>query len=311
MGHTENKDIEKTQKKIDKEYYDKVRNYLFYNLKKEANFYYGMKDIKYLNDVTNEWMNDEKTSKPRYDLIKNFFKLKKGDKILDMASGCGTFVFYGLVNGYDVHGIDPEDWKNKLNMMKIKLYHYPEKWSENFIKAYGEKLPFEDESFDVVSSYQTLEHVGNVDACLSEMVRVLKKGGMLLLQYPDYSSTFEGHYMMMWIPLFPRILARFYLNLRGKPVNGLNGLNYVTKRNVLRYLRKAFPELKIIDYDRIVFLRRNNKILDLLKLKRKSKLCKAIAMVLNVGFCFVFVNPKNIIIRQGKGGKFLIYKPVS
>jgi len=48
------------------------------------------------------------------------------------------------------------------------------------------ELPFEDGSFDVVLSLEMLEHVAPVDreACLREMLRVLRPGGRLVLTFP-------------------------------------------------------------------------------------------------------------------------------
>lgn len=68
--------------------------------------------------------------------------------------------------------------------MKISLYDYPESCGSRFIEAFGECLPFEDESFDIVSSYQTLEHISDVKACVKEMLRVVRKKG--------HFSSFSG-----------------------------------------------------------------------------------------------------------------------
>jgi len=45
----------------------------------------------------------------------------------------------------------------------------------------GERLKFEDNSFDFVLSSQVLEHVKDVDQYMGECLRVLKPGGILLL----------------------------------------------------------------------------------------------------------------------------------
>ena len=42
-----------------------------------------------------------------------------------MGSGCGSCVFYGLLHGYKIYGIDPPLWKYKFNEMKAKKYSYP------------------------------------------------------------------------------------------------------------------------------------------------------------------------------------------
>jgi SAM-dependent methyltransferase len=48
----------------------------------------------------------------------------------------------------------------------------------------GARLPFENESFDCVLSIQVLEHTPDPFALLTEMSRVLKKGGLLILNAP-------------------------------------------------------------------------------------------------------------------------------
>lgn len=50
------------------------------------------------------------------------------------------------------------------------------------------QLPFADNSFDTVLSFQVFEHVTNVDHYLGEIRRVLAPGGTLILVTPDRST---------------------------------------------------------------------------------------------------------------------------
>ena len=50
-----------------------------------------------------------------------------------------------------------------------------------FIKGYAEELPFLENSFDIVFSRLAFHHFTNVDKAFSEMVRVLRPGGKLVL----------------------------------------------------------------------------------------------------------------------------------
>lgn len=47
-------------------------------------------------------------------------------------------------------------------------------------------LPFEDSSFDLVWAGETIEHVADTARWLSEVRRVLRSGGLLLLSTPDH-----------------------------------------------------------------------------------------------------------------------------
>jgi SAM-dependent methyltransferase len=53
----------------------------------------------------------------------------------------------------------------------------------------AEKLPDADEQFDLVLSFDVLEHLFNVDAHLAEVYRVLRPGGCYLLQTPSKVSN--------------------------------------------------------------------------------------------------------------------------
>ena len=50
-----------------------------------------------------------------------------------------------------------------------------------YIHAYAENLPFPDNYFDVISSFNSLDHVEDVSQVILEITRVLKKGGLFLL----------------------------------------------------------------------------------------------------------------------------------
>lgn len=215
----------------------KARDFLYQNLKAEFEGYFGSNE-KWLSEVCDAWMNDESNSKHRYDTMRSIVgnEILRKSRILDMSSGCGTFVFYGLLNGYDVYGIEPEKWKHQFNLLKAKEKGYLDTWMKQFCFGVGEHLPFNDESFDIISTYQTLEHVQSHKKCFSEFKRILNRGGYLFIQCPDYTSFFEGHYRIPMLPLMNRRLFKIYLKILKRPTKGLDALNYVTRKMVLDYL---------------------------------------------------------------------------
>jgi SAM-dependent methyltransferase len=58
-----------------------------------------------------------------------------------------------------------------------------------FLAADGTCLPFPDACFDLVTSFETLEHVERAEALLSEIRRVLAPGGRLILSTPNRGYT--------------------------------------------------------------------------------------------------------------------------
>ena len=57
----------------------------------------------------------------------------------------------------------------------------------------AENLPFPDERFDAILSFDVFEHVQDVAATLAECHRVLKQGGLLLVVFPGYWQPREHH----------------------------------------------------------------------------------------------------------------------
>ncbi|MFK8013443.1 MAG: class I SAM-dependent methyltransferase [Marinicellaceae bacterium] len=123
----------------------------------------------------------------RYAFAKNFVNDKK---VLDAACGEG----YGshILSKYSKHvtGIDID---------KESISHANRKYDENnlsFIVASCSNLPFENNSFDVVVSFETLEHLAEQEQMLAEFNRVLKNDGTLIISTPDkkyYSDEAEFH----------------------------------------------------------------------------------------------------------------------
>lgn len=233
---------------------EKIRTFLKTHIDNEALMYFGtLEDYpkEVYNRILKKWSIDSDMSeKHRFDLINILIEQPKEKKILDMAAGCGSFVIQGLLNGYQVYGIEPEAWKHELIDLKFQEHNYPVSWRSHIIKGVGEKLPYQDETFDVFDSWQTIEHVQNEEKCLIELFRVLKKGGKGILRGPDYICFFEGHYRMFWFPLLnPNSkLAQLYVKLRGRPSEGLRTFHAVNPYKTRKYARKA--GFKIIDIKR-------------------------------------------------------------
>ncbi|UCH51233.1 MAG: class I SAM-dependent methyltransferase [Chloroflexota bacterium] len=273
-----------------------LRDYLLDHIEDDSHRYYGRKSRAWLEYVADAWLNDASNSAHRYQEMYDFAgeETVRNSRILDMASGCGTFVYYGLINGVDVWGIEPEDWKNTFNKMKADVYGYPEGWKQRFIKAVGENLPFPDAFFDFVSSYQTMEHVQDIQRCLTEMLRVARIA--VFLKSPDYCGTFEGHYRLPWLPLFPRPLARLYLRFLGRQTLGLDSLQDITERRVKRILKRYPARI----HDRNGFLVVKQKIDEKLGLTKYGILGSGLSYLATGAYllfcksCRLFRREKNI-----------------
>jgi len=130
----------------------------------------------------------------RYRLAINYIKSK--NKVLDIACGYG----YGSVllaeKASQVIGAD-----YSADAMKLAKEHY-NKENLNFQIEDITSMSFQDNSFDVVVSMETIDHVDG-DACLLELNRVLKPGGILII---SSHQNLHGH-----IPIVPWHLQEYSL----------------------------------------------------------------------------------------------------
>jgi ubiquinone/menaquinone biosynthesis C-methylase UbiE len=63
-----------------------------------------------------------------------------------------------------------------------------------YFVACGEELPFEDQNFDAIISFNVMEHLQNVEKALNECYRVLRPNGLLCVVFPGYYHP-TGHHL--------------------------------------------------------------------------------------------------------------------
>lgn len=106
-------------------------------------------------------------------------QLVGGKVVLDAACGEGYGSFLLSRQAASVTGVDIDQ-----QTVDHARRRYP---AENLVfeQADCTRLPLADDSVDVVVSFETLEHLAEHDALLTEFRRVLKDDGFLLLSSPD------------------------------------------------------------------------------------------------------------------------------
>lgn len=109
-------------------------------------------------------------------------ELVKGKDVLDIACGEGYGANLLAQHAAHVTGVDIDT----LTVEKAKK-KYPLK---NLIFKQGtvSDIPCNDNFFDVVISFETLEHTDEHDKFISEVKRVLKPGGLFVISTPDKSA---------------------------------------------------------------------------------------------------------------------------
>ena len=100
----------------------------------------------------------------------------------------------------------------------------------------GESVPLDDESVDFIYSFEVLEHVQDPYKVLSEIYRLLKKGGKAYISTCNYDSFYEGHYKRFWNPLIaPEGNKRNFVK-KGLSPHFFDELNFITKKKIVEYV---------------------------------------------------------------------------
>lgn len=118
----------------------------------------------------------------RMNLISKYNSEEK--KILDLGCGTGNYLLV-LPNKY-VTGIDFS--KESLDVLKKRKEFKKAKNKITAIKGDITKMPFKRDEFDLCFSFSTLYNIQEVDAALSEISRVTKKGGVAILELANKRS---------------------------------------------------------------------------------------------------------------------------
>lgn len=143
---------------------------------------------------------------------KHKIPLSKKTKILDIGCAGGAFLKAAHNLGLTTKGIEPNKW-----LSEYARKHYGLDVQAGVLSDFR----FEDNSFDVITLWDVIEHVPNPEFELREIHRILKPGGLLVINYPDHVS------------LPARLLGRkwpFWLSVH---------LTYYTPETIKKHLNKC------------------------------------------------------------------------
>ncbi|OGH92246.1 MAG: hypothetical protein A2534_04980 [Candidatus Magasanikbacteria bacterium RIFOXYD2_FULL_39_9] len=163
---------------------------------------------------------DSKSSLSRNGLMEhlaryNFVTGDQGSEVLDIGCGSG-------------HGSNKLAAKFKkvyaVDVSEDALAYAKENWSApniEFIVGSGTSIPFPDNSFDIVASFEVFEHIEDWKKFLSEIKRVLKNNGRLFMSTPNRDVYSPGkkltdkprnpfHFFEMSVPEFKNALGEFF-----------------------------------------------------------------------------------------------------
>lgn len=124
-------------------------------------------------------------------VVEKLDKIKKikGQKILEIGFGYGSLMKLLYEKGASVVGTEVD-----TNSYKIAKQLLPKSKKLKLIQVKAETLPFKNASFDIVILFDVIEHVNNPQKMIRECKRILKKNGLLYVEFTPYYSV-VGHHL--------------------------------------------------------------------------------------------------------------------
>ncbi len=145
----------------------------------------------------------------------NFFSLHESDILLEVGCGLGNELCY-MAGECATNAIGADNNIYRVNEAAGKCHLI------SGVCAEALNLPFKDKSIDKIFTYDTLEHIELRDRAVSEIMRVLKTDGRLVIKTPKRESIENNLWMIA------KVLRLFFKNKGGilsKPGNLLSNYN--------------------------------------------------------------------------------------
>jgi len=131
-----------------------------------------------------------------------------GKRVLDGACGTGYGAEVLGRSAREVIGIDCD-----ADAVQYASAHYGSE-SISFVKSYVELTPFGDASFDIVTSFETVEHTLCPAAHLREIVRLLKpQVGSAIISVPNSWGYTDHHFFDFNAKMFSELAEHFFVGV--------------------------------------------------------------------------------------------------
>jgi len=185
--------------------------------------------------------------------------------MLEVGSGFGTNLAMWIKH-FNVDGYGSEPGGEGFDQGFIasrKLFTANGIDPNRIVNSVGEELPFADESFDIVYSANVLEHTADPERVLMESMRVLRRGGILHMEMPNFLSYFEGHYMVvqppiLWASMLPWWIRTVFRRDPSFARTLQTKINPIWCRRAVAELRRTY-RLELVSVGEDLFLERLSK----------------------------------------------------
>ncbi|HTA83224.1 MAG TPA: class I SAM-dependent methyltransferase [Bacteroidia bacterium] len=128
------------------------------------------------------------------ELLDEFEPFRKTNKILDIGCGTGFFLEEAKAKGWEVHGTEFTD--NAVEICRNKGITM----QTGSLKAEN----YSPEAFDVITSFEVLEHINNPLEEITNIHKIMRTGGLVYLTTPNFNAVerylLKGNYNVIEYP---------------------------------------------------------------------------------------------------------------
>ena len=118
------------------------------------------------------------TIKRYHEILDSFEPYRKTNKLIDVGCGIGYFLEEAKKRGWEVYGTEFTDEAIEICSKKgIKMN-----------KGILNPDNYESQEFDVITSFEVIEHINNPQEELANFFKILRKGGLVYCTTPNFNS---------------------------------------------------------------------------------------------------------------------------
>lgn len=160
-------------------------------------------------------------------------KYKTKGRILDIGCATGFFLESAKARGWDVYGLDISEYSAGIAGDKVGR--------DRVFNGSLAEAKYEDCFFDVVFMSDLIEHIKDVDSFMSDVRRILKKGGVAAIVTPNEASLSRKITGDFW-PHFKMEHLLYFSPYTLKKVLEKSGFKVLSLSPASKYLNLAYME---------------------------------------------------------------------
>jgi len=186
-------------------------------------YYLGTTDYTYRDE-----RNDQRLLIKYSEKVESFRKIKKGGRLLDIGCAFGMFL-KAASKYYNCYGVEISQYASD----------YAKAQGLNVFNGTVERARYPDNYFDIVNMVEIIEHLSDPKQTLSEIHRILKPDGILIIKTSNIESLYAKSKGGDWDYILPGHLCYFSIKTLSKilALVGFQTINITKKMNVKELIK--------------------------------------------------------------------------